>query len=147
MSDVVQGPREGQGSDPSAACSRLSRFIDAAHALCEEWDPVLDRGYPRYLPSFDEFLDALNLWHEAVKERQEVAESKGIEPLNLANPDEVRSWLRQVRVQVDDAVCAGEDATRPLGQRGLGRLIARRMVVEARHALLELLQAAERGIG
>ena len=147
MSDVVHRARKGQGSDPSAASRRLSQFIEAAHALCEEWDPVLDRGYPRYLPSFDEFLSVLNLWHEAVKARQDMAAREDIEPLNFADPAELRKWLAQVRVQVEDAVCAGEDATRPLGQRGLGRLIARRMVIEAKTALLELLQAAERGLG
>jgi hypothetical protein len=89
----------------------------------------------------------LNLWHESVKARQEAAENNDIEPLNFADRAAVRRWLTAVRIQAEDATCAGEDATRPLGKRGLGRLMARCIVIEARQALLELLQAAERGIG
>jgi hypothetical protein len=147
MSDVVHRTRSGQGSDPSVACAHLEQFIKAGSALSAAWHPVLDRGYPRYLPSFDEFMAALLHWKEEVKEQREVAEDEEFRPVNFADPDEVRRWLKGVRSQVEDAVAAGEDATRSLGKRGLGRLMARRMVIEARHALLELLQAAERGIG
>jgi hypothetical protein len=146
MKDVVHRARSGQGSDPSTARALLSQFIDAAYALSAGWDPALDPGYPRHLPSFDEFVTELHTWKEEVDERQEVAEDEDIRPLNFANPVEVQAWLKRVRSQVEDAVTAGEDATRPLGKRALGRLMARRMLIEARHALLELLQAAERGI-
>ena len=147
MKDVVHHAREGQGSDPSAARDRLSQFIEAGHALCEAWNPALDRGYPGYLPSFDEFLAVLVIWYEAVKGGQEIAEDEDIRPVNFADQTDIRSWLKNLRAQVEDGMSAGEDATRPLGQRALGRLSARRTVLEARKALLELLQAAERGIG
>jgi hypothetical protein len=147
MSDVKHRLREDQESDPSVAYELLSRFLVAADALSAGWNPVLDHGYPRYLPSFDDFLKQLSLWKEEVKERQAAAEAEDILPLNFADPAAVQRWLKELRAQVEDAVAAGEDATRPFGKRGLGRLMARRMVIEARHALLELLQAAERGIG
>src|SRR5262245_48490480 len=80
MSDVVHRACKGQGSDPSAACELLAQFVKAANALSEGWDPVLDRGYPRYLPSFDEFIEALIGWREVVEEKQAVDEDEEIEP-------------------------------------------------------------------
>jgi hypothetical protein len=50
------------------------------------------------------------------------------------DPAAVRAWIAELRNQIEDATSAGEDATRPLGQRRLGRMMARRMVVEAEGA-------------
>jgi hypothetical protein len=147
MSDAAHRPRKGQQTDPAVACRHLELLLDAANALCEAWDPVLDRGYPRYFPSFDDVFDALVAWRDEVTEWQAVAEDEDLRPVNFADPVEARRWLKDMRNQVDDAVAAGEDATRPLSKRGLSRLMARRMVLESRHALLQLLQAAERGLG
>jgi hypothetical protein len=146
MRYAAHRPRKGQSSDASAALAHLSRFVETAFALNEAWNEVLDRGYPRYLPSFDEFMSELLTWREVVTERQEVTDDDDILPLNFADPAEVRRWIKDMRGQVDDAAGAGEDATRPVGKRALGRLMARRTVIEARHALLELLEAAERGL-
>lgn len=40
--------------------------------------------------------------------------------LSFADPEAVRVWLAHLRAQIEDAVAAGEDATRPPGQRRLG---------------------------
>jgi hypothetical protein len=106
----------------------------------------LDQGYPRYLPHFDDFLEGLGQWKEEVKERQDVVDNDVCDPVDFSEPDQVRLWLKALRVQVEDAVSAGDDATRPPGKRGLGRLAARRIALESRHALLQLLEAAERGL-
>lgn len=147
MSDADRHYQGVLASDPAKACALLERFVDAAGALSEAWDPALDPGYPRYLPSFDEFVSALLDWKEEVIERKAVLDDEDIRPVNFNDPVEVRRWLKDLRGQVEDAAGAGEDATRPLGKRALGRLIARRTVIEARHALLQLLEAAERGLG
>jgi hypothetical protein len=80
-------------------------------------------------------------------DRSVACEHLDLPPVNFADRAAVRSWLKEVRAQVEDAVAAGEDATRPLGERALGRLTTRRMVIESRHALLQLLEAGERGVG
>jgi len=146
--EVYQGPRAGQGDAPSAACACLERFIEVASALEDAWDPVLDRSsYPAYLPSFDEFVSALIAWRDEVRERETIAKSSDIQPVPFADATAVRGWLKEVRTQVDDGLGAGEDATRPLGRRTLGRRMARRKVMDAQRALLELFEAAERGLG
>jgi hypothetical protein len=47
MRYAAHRPRKGQASDASAALAHLSRFVETASALCEAWNEVLDRGYPR----------------------------------------------------------------------------------------------------
>jgi hypothetical protein len=144
MSEVVHRGHEGQGSDPSEARVCLERFVKVAHELNNAWDRVLDGGgYPAYLPSFDEFVSALSAWRDQVTERLEVAEDEDIPPVNFGDRTEVRAWLKQVQTQVADAVTAGEDATRPIGQRSLGRPIpappARKTVRPGTRAALDLL--------
>lgn len=147
MVKVQHRAPSGQGSDPSVALACLDNFLEAASALDSAWDRVLDRGtYPAYLPSFDEFVNALFAWRDEVKDRLAV-EDQEVNPVNLADPQAVRAWVKAMRSQVEDMAGAGEDATRPLGQRRLGRMMARRTVVEARDACLLLLRAAESGIG
>jgi hypothetical protein len=108
---------------------------------------VLDRStYPGYLPSFDEFLSALYNWQAEIEGRLS-AEDREPDPVNLSDPAAMRAWIADMRNQIEDAASAGEDATRPLGKRRLGRMMARRMVVEARDAALSLLRAAELGLG
>jgi hypothetical protein len=67
-------------------------------------------------------------------------------PIDWSNRDEVRAWLADLRAQVDDAVAAGEDATRPPGRRELGRRAARRAILQAGRALEQILTVAERGV-
>lgn len=77
---------------------------------------------------------------------QPPAGSKGPAPsVDLADPDAARAWLSDLRTQVEDLAAAGEDATRPLGRRVLGRPTARSEILEARRALRQLLDIAERG--
>jgi hypothetical protein len=146
MSEVYHRPRPGQGTDPSKARASLDEFIEAARALEEAWDPVLDRGtYPAYLPSFTELLRDLVEWKADVHGRLSI-EDREPDALNLADPAAVRAWLREMQNQIEDATSAGEDATRPLGKRRLGRMMARRTIVEARGAALSLLRAVELGL-
>lgn len=42
--------------------TRLRAFVTAARALADSWHEVGDRGYPPYLPSFDEFVRDLQVW-------------------------------------------------------------------------------------
>jgi hypothetical protein len=91
-------------------------------------------------------VSALSDWQAEVHGRLSI-EDREPEPLNFADPTAVRAWITDMRNQIEDATSAGEDATRPLGQRRLGRMMARRMVVEARDAGLSLLRAAELGLG
>jgi hypothetical protein len=69
-----------------------------------------------------------------------------IRPLNLADVVQVRAWLDRVETHITDATAAGEDATRPLARRDLGRRTARRELLEARQSLKRLLQAAKRSV-
>lgn len=69
-----------------------------------------------------------------------------LKPVNLADAAEASAWLAQLREQIDDAVAAGDDATRPPGQRDLGRRSARRAILEAGRSLRELLHAVKRGV-
>jgi hypothetical protein len=58
-----------------------------------------------------------------------------IEPLDLADPEEVRRWLDKLESDIWDAIAAGDDATRPPGERDLGRRMAREHILEARRSL------------
>jgi hypothetical protein len=147
MSDVHHRAPRGKGSDPSAALASLDRFVEAAKALNDVWDLPMERStYPACLPSFDEFVSLLEDWQNDVHGRLAL-EDREPDPLNLADPAAVRAWIKDMRAQIEDAAGAGEDATRPSGKRHLGRLMARRTIVEARDAALQLLRAAELGLG
>jgi hypothetical protein len=146
MSTVGDPPASGQIAASRAARESLSRFIEAAMALDAAWHPAFDRkASPAYLPSFDSFMRDLIVWRDDVDERGAVAESD-IPPPAFTDPEAVRAWLEQLSAQVDCAVSAGEDATRPTGQRSLGRAMARSTLLEARRALEQLLEAATRGV-
>jgi len=67
--------------------------------------------------------------------------------LDLTDKAAVRAWLAELRTQIEDAVAAGEDATRPPGRRALGRPTARRAILEAKRSIEGLLEVAERGAG
>jgi hypothetical protein len=146
MSNVDDPPASGQIAASRTARESLEHFLDAALALDAGWHPSQGRNtYPAYLPSFDSFLLDLVLWRDEVDERYGIAESD-IPPLDITNPEAFRAWLTELRSEIDDAVGAGEDATRPVGKRRLGRATARSTLLEARRALEQLLEAATRGV-
>ena len=55
--------------------------------------------------------------------------------IDFHNALEVRALLRDLQNKIADMAAAAEDATRPLGERELGRRAARRIVLEADHAI------------
>ena len=69
-----------------------------------------------------------------------------VAPLDFAALGQVRTWLDHLREQIEDAVAAGEAATRPTRLRTLGALTARQHLLEAQHALRCLMEAAEQGM-
>lgn len=103
MSEVPEGGRPGQGSDPHTA---------------RAWEDDVARRLP----------------------------AKDVVPLDFANPAEIRSWLRALTTQVEDLASAAEDATRPPGQRYLGRIAARAKVIEAHGAIAQIVQSAIVGL-
>jgi hypothetical protein len=146
MSDVHQGPRRGQATDPFEARANLGRFLEAARVLNGAWDSDLDvPTYPRYLPAFEVFLADLETWREEVEDEPYRA-PREFAPLDLTDRAAVRVWLADLRKQIEDATGAGEDATRPFEERDLGPRAARVVLGEARAALQQLLRAAERGL-
>lgn len=66
-------------------------------------------------------------------------------PLDPADAAAFQAWLADLGTQVDDLAAAAEDATRPPGRRMLGRAGARRIILEARRAVGDLLAAARAG--
>jgi hypothetical protein len=53
---------------------QLKAFVNAGHHLSRVWekidrtqDKIAEKGYPRRLPSFDEFVGELQDWFEAVE--------------------------------------------------------------------------------
>jgi hypothetical protein len=66
--------------------------------------------------------------------------------LNFADAEAVRAWLADVQSQIDDLHAAGEDATRALGRRALGRPTARAAIQDAYRALRTAMESAERGL-
>jgi hypothetical protein len=146
MHDVHHPPPKGQPPDLATALRCIRAFIEAGDALLEAWHPKLDRpSYPRYLISFDEFLTDLGIWEDEVTELAEVSARK-VTPLDLSEPDQVRRWLDDLEMQISDAISVGDDATRPLSRRLLGRPMARKQLMESRRALRQLIDAAERGM-
>lgn len=145
MADVHQAPPRGKGTDPSLARQRLHELCDAAYNLVDAWDDGLNRRtYPRYLPSFDEFFADLREWRADVDEIAE-AEESDLEALDLRDPTAIRAWIKDLEAAVEDALSAGEDATRPLRRRVLGAVTARTHIREARGSFRELVVAAQRG--
>lgn len=67
------------------------------------------------------------------------APAEGQLPPNLNDPETIRAWLARVETGVDDAIGAAEDQLRPLADRNLGRVQARRIVGEAKGSLARLL--------
>ena len=150
MGDVHQNGRSGQMGGASGARECLARFVEAARALEEAWDPVLDVGsYPEGLPSFDDFVLSLGVWQEEVEGRGGEVAGMGAGAgwrLDFGDRAAVGRWLSALQAQVEDGFGAGEDATRMEGQRRLGRASAREALLEARASALQLLGAASRGL-
>ena len=59
-------------------------------------------------------------------------------------PDHV-AWLSALRAAIDDALAAGEDATRRLSERVLSRAEARRKLREAEVRIAALFESERRG--
>ena len=59
----------------------------------------------------------------------------------------VSDWLKALREQVDNALAAGEDATRRLRRRVLSRAETRRKLRAASASIDELFEMAERALG
>jgi hypothetical protein len=145
MAEVHQAPSRGKGSAPSLARQRVHELCDAAYNLVDAWDDGLNRRtYPRYLPSFDEFFADLRVWRDDLDEIAE-AEDSDLEALDLRDPKAILDWIRNLEAAVEDAIAAGEDATRPLRKRVLGAVTARTHIREARLSFRELVVAAQRG--
>ena len=145
MAEVHRRPRRSKDDVRPLPVRRLEAFIDAAEALLEAWDPVLERGgYPRYLRSFDEFIEDLKLWAGCVDEAADV-EVRDVEALDFRDAKAVRKWLAALECAWQDAVAAGDDATRAPGARVLGRAEARSHVLGARQQLLCLMEAGRKG--
>ncbi len=141
--------RRGQQSesDPEAARAGLARFIEAANDLSEAWDPVLDRfSYPGYLPAFEAFVYALEVWRDEVDGVLD-AEEYPVERVNLSDPAAALDWLTRLHKQFETAVGLGEDALRPLGLRHFAPGPARRVLLETRDRIIALLHSAAAGVG
>jgi hypothetical protein len=65
--------------------------------------------------------------------------------LDFGDLEALDRWLLDMTIHIRDATGAGEDATRPPGERDLGRRAARRIIVDADLALYQLLDVAKRG--
>ncbi len=142
MPDLHDHPEKHQ---PPPHLTALASFIEAAAALLEAWHPSLDRGRPTYLPALADFLGDLHDWQAAAAEHA-ASTSSAPPPLDLADPAVLRAWLADLRLQLDNAVGAGEDATRPPAERDLGRRTARRLLLGARASIASLLLSAERAL-
>ena len=147
MADVPQRPPRRKDPDLSVARERLDAFLAAGDALAEAWHPKLEVStYPRFLPGFRDLMKALRCWRAEVFEVAAISGDDALEPLDLADTAKVRTWLTHLEEQIDDAVASGEDATRPIGLRELGRGMARRKMLEARESLGSLIEMAKRGM-
>jgi len=63
--------------------------------------------------------------------------------LNFNDPERAREWLTALREATDDALAAGDDATRRVRRRVLSRAEARRKLREAETKIEGLLTLAE----
>ena len=66
--------------------------------------------------------------------------------LCLDDPEGRRMWLKALRESIDDALAAGDDATRRFSKRVLSRAEARRKLREAGDSIDALLAMAERAL-
>jgi hypothetical protein len=64
------------------------------------------------------------------------------EAVRWENPEERKRWITALRSALDDALAAGEDATRRLSDRVLSRAEARRKLHEAEKRIDTLLEIA-----
>jgi hypothetical protein len=129
---------------PAEARACLARFLEAASALDHAWHPILESpAYPSCLPDYTQFMNELMSWRDEVVDR-----SYGDAAANLSFTDRaaVKAWFDELCKQIDAALFVGEDATRPLGQRALGRAEARRRLLEASHVLHQLVRLAMHGL-
>ena len=62
------------------------------------------------------------------------------------DPERVGAWLKDLREQIDDALAAGEDATRRFRRRVLSWAEARRKLRAANTGIDDLLAMAERAL-
>ncbi len=67
--------------------------------------------------------------------------------LRWDDPERVSAWLKELREQTDDALAAGEDATRRFRRRVLSRAEARRKLRAASASIDELFAMADRALG
>jgi hypothetical protein len=145
MPDLPHPPAEGQGRDLSTALRRLDRLLEAARDLADAWHPALDHAmYPGDLPDFRRFVNDLDAWREGVASG--APPDRPIAALDFRNPEAFRVWLHALRDDLDDAIAAGEDATRAPAHRDLGRRMARRLLLDAHASLRDLVASAERGL-
>jgi hypothetical protein len=63
--------------------------------------------------------------------------------LRFDDREQMRPWLKALRDATNDAIAAGDDATRPFSKRVLSRAEAKRKLREAESSLEELLTLAE----
>ena len=62
------------------------------------------------------------------------------------DPEEVKLWILSLRSAVEDALGAGDDASRKLRHRVLSRAEVRRKLIAAGRAFEALIDAAEKGL-
>jgi hypothetical protein len=62
------------------------------------------------------------------------------------DPEDVRLWIASLRAAAEDAVAAGEDATRPKRDRVLSRAETRRKLEAAEQMIATLLDAGDRSL-
>jgi hypothetical protein len=62
------------------------------------------------------------------------------------DPADIALWIVALRGEIDDALAAGEDATRLKGDRVLSRAEARRKLLAAEAQIETLLDAGERSL-
>jgi hypothetical protein len=70
----------------------------------------------------------------------------GKSEVDWSDPADVRLWIQALRVQVQDLVAAGDDATRAPKHRILSRAESRRRVHLADRAAEALLSAGEKSL-
>jgi hypothetical protein len=63
--------------------------------------------------------------------------------LRFDDPEQMREWLKALRDATDDAIAAGDDATRRFSKRVLSRAEAKRKLREAEGSIESLLAHAE----
>jgi hypothetical protein len=56
--EMMREPRPNRDE----AIDALNNYVAAAIRLSDTWHPILDKGYPTCLPSFDEHVAELQEW-------------------------------------------------------------------------------------